>query len=307
MAIANTSELQFAAVEEVTWGTTPATPTFQKLRITSESLTHNIENTVSNEIRPDADVSDLIQVGASATGDFGFELSYGSDFDMLLEHALRGAFVSSRLDAGTSRKSFTFEKLFEVGSPDEYLRFVGCRVGTLGLNFQAGQIITGTASVTGKQGSAAQSAISGATYSAANTNAVMAAPDVGSIAIGGVSGTFFLTQLSLQVGNNLRAQNALGELNAIGVGYGLRDVTFSFQAYFDGVSRSIYDDFVSGTEATLSWQASDGTNTYTFNLPRVKYSTGRVVAGGNNQDVFVEIDGRALYDSGEGTSIYIGN
>src|SRR5690606_15567028 len=110
MAFANTSQTQVAFVEESTWGTTPTTPTFQLLRITSESLVHNIENVTSNEIRPDADVADLIQTGASATGDFGFELSYGTDFSTLFEHALRGSFVSSRLDAGTDRKSFTFEK-----------------------------------------------------------------------------------------------------------------------------------------------------------------------------------------------------
>lgn len=307
MAFADTSELQLAFVAENTWATTPSNPSFNKLRVTSESLTHNIQNVTSNEIRPDADVSDLIQVGASAEGDFGFELSHGSEFDTLFEHALRGTFSSSRLDAGTAKKSMTLEKMFEVGSPDEFLRFEGCRIGNLNLNFRAQEIITGTISVMGKQGTTAQAELSGATYADANTNDVMAAPDVASISIGGVSGSIFLIQLSLQIGNNLRAQNALANLNAIGIGYGQRDVTGSMEVYFDSVSRQIYDDFVNGTAASLSWQASDGTNTYTFTLPNIKYSTGSVPTPGNNQDVFIQADFRALFDSTEQTSVYIEN
>src|SRR5690606_36709663 len=110
---------------------------------------------------------------------------------------------------------------------------------------------------------------------------IIAAPDVGSIAIGGVSGTFYLTNQSLQVGNNLRPRNAVGSLNAVDVGYGLRAVTGSLTAYFDGVSRGIYDYFVSGTAAALSWQTSYGTNSYTCNILRAKYQTPCVVAGGN--------------------------
>lgn len=307
MSFANTSQTQFAFVPEATWGTTPATPTFQKMRITGESLAYDIQTQASNEIRPDADISDLVQLGASASGDVNFELSYGSDFDAIFEQALRGSFVSSRLDAGVERKSMTFEKSFEVGSPDEYFRFEGCRINQLSLNLPANDFITGSISVMGKGSTVGTSIISGATYTDPNSNAIMAAPDVGSIAIGGVSGTFYLTNLSLQVGNNLRPRNAVGSLNAVDVGYGLRAVTGSLTAYFDGVSRGIYDDFVSGTAAALSWQTTDGTNTYTWNIPRAKYQTGRVVAGGNSQDVFVEATFQGLYDSSEGTSIYIGN
>lgn len=307
MSFADTSQTQFAFVPEATWGTTPSNPSFQKMRITGESLVYDIRNEPSQEIRPDVDISDLIQLGASASGDVQFELSYGSDFDAILEHALRGSFASSRLDAGTARKSLTFEKSFEVGSPDEYFRFTGCRVGQFSLSMPANERITGSLSVMGEGSTVGQSIISGATYTDANTNPVMAAPDVGSISIGGISGTFFLTQIGFQVSNNLRPRNAVGNLNAVDVGYGLRSVTGSLTAFFDGISRGIYEDFVNGTAVALSWQATDGSNTYAFNLPRVKYQTGRVFAGGNNQDVMAEMEFTALYDSSEGTSIYITN
>lgn len=307
MSFANTSETQFALVEESTLGTIPASPTWQNFRITSESLVYDINNTTSSEIRPDVDVSDLIQTGASASGDFSFELSYGSEFDTLFEHALRGTFSSSRLDGGTAKKSLAFEKKFEVGSPDEYLRFEGCRIGNLSLNVQANSIITGTASIMGLSSSVATSELSGATYTDANSNDVMGAPDVANITVGDTSGTIFFTDLSLTLNNNLRAQNAVGNLNAVGIGYGLREVTGNMTAYFDSLSQQIYNDFVAGTEASISFDLTDGANTYTITIPRIKYQSGRVVAGGNNQDVFAEMAFQGLYDSAEGTSIYIEN
>ena len=36
MAIADTSDTRLAFIPEVTWGTTPATPAFQKVRYTGE-------------------------------------------------------------------------------------------------------------------------------------------------------------------------------------------------------------------------------------------------------------------------------
>lgn len=307
MSFADTSQTQFSFVPETTLGTTPASPAWQKFRITSESLIYNISNTTSSEIRPDADVSDLIQTGASAEGDFSFELSYGAEFDTLFEHALRGAFASSRLDAGTARKSLSFEKKFEVGSPDEFLRFEGCRISSLDLSITSNSVITGTASIMGLSSSVATSEETGATYTDGNAKDVMAAPDVASITVGDTSGTIYFTDLSFSVNNNVGAQNAVGSLNAVGIRYGLREVTGKMTAYFDALAQQIYDDFVAGTEASLSFDATDGTNTYTFHFPRIKYQSGQVVAGGNSQDVFAEITWQGLFDSAEGTSVYIEN
>lgn len=84
MSDANRTQLSFAS--ELVWGTNPAT-TMVNLRITDESLNYNVENISSNEIRSDRQISDLIQIDASADGGINFELSY-SAMDDLLEGAL---------------------------------------------------------------------------------------------------------------------------------------------------------------------------------------------------------------------------
>ena len=74
LATANRASLRF--IEEVTFGQTPATPAFNELRYTGESLNYNIENVVSDEIRSDRMTSDLVQVSADASGDVNVEISY---------------------------------------------------------------------------------------------------------------------------------------------------------------------------------------------------------------------------------------
>lgn len=87
MSDSNRTQLYYA--KESVFGTTPAVA-FQEMRFTGEGLNKNIENILSNEIRSDRQVTDLIQVDADVTGAINFELSYGA-FDDFLEAALYSA------------------------------------------------------------------------------------------------------------------------------------------------------------------------------------------------------------------------
>ena len=85
--MSDSNRVQIRYIEESTWGTTPSTADMQELRFTGESLNYNIENTTSNEIRDDRQVTDLIQTGSANGGDINFELSYGT-YDDFIEGAL---------------------------------------------------------------------------------------------------------------------------------------------------------------------------------------------------------------------------
>lgn len=76
MSDANRSSIGYIA--ETVWGTTPTTPTLAALRFTKDALAHNKTTVVSEEIRADRQLSDLVQVGVNAAGGFNFELSYTS-------------------------------------------------------------------------------------------------------------------------------------------------------------------------------------------------------------------------------------
>ena len=134
MTIADASETELAFIPEVTFGVTPATPAFQKVRLTSEDLTGEINTVVSNELRPDAEVADLIKVGESGSGNLPFELSFGAEFDTLFEHALRGTFASNAaVDTGITALS--------VGAANTFNRAAG-DFGASGDGFEVGMRIT---------------------------------------------------------------------------------------------------------------------------------------------------------------------
>jgi len=79
------------AIKEVTWGVTPGSGNLKGLRLLSESLNANLETKSSEEIRADRATADLVPVGQSAGGGFGFEMSFGS-FDDLIAGALFSSF-----------------------------------------------------------------------------------------------------------------------------------------------------------------------------------------------------------------------
>lgn len=75
---------------------------FQNLRITgTPNLAYAPQTIVSNEIRSDRQITDLIPVGADAGGDTGFEWSYGV-VDTILESALFSTWANTKVATPTS-------------------------------------------------------------------------------------------------------------------------------------------------------------------------------------------------------------
>lgn len=87
LASANLAQMRY--ILESTFGTTPGAGNCSNLRMSGESLAYAIQTDTSKEIRSDRQVSDLIQTGASASGDINFELSF-KEYDDMLQAALMG-------------------------------------------------------------------------------------------------------------------------------------------------------------------------------------------------------------------------
>jgi len=93
--------------EETTFGAfATGTPKFTALRFTGESLRQETQTTVSQEIRSDRQVTDLVRTGVTAAGDLNFELSYGA-YDDFLESALLSAAWSTQQQATGTTFSVT--------------------------------------------------------------------------------------------------------------------------------------------------------------------------------------------------------
>lgn len=83
MPFADANRAQIRYIEENTFGVTPASGTTREVRLTSSSLTANKETVVSDELRADRMVSDIVEVSASSGGDINFEFSSGPQDEFL--------------------------------------------------------------------------------------------------------------------------------------------------------------------------------------------------------------------------------
>ena len=140
--------------------------------------------------------------------------------------------------------------------------------------------------------------ITGATTSASPgvaENVMNAVTDLIEIKENGVASTMVIRSMSMNLNNNLRAQDAIGSLPHVGVALGKLEITGNIEAYFADLTA--YNRFINGTSFALSFKVNDATGDYyRFTLPAVKYESGQVVAGGLDQDLVFQGTWRAIYD-----------
>jgi hypothetical protein len=94
ISAAESNRVSLRAIQEdpACWAVTPVNGLTRELRFTSSSLTANKETQVSDEIRADRMVSNIIEVGASSGGEIDYEFSAGS-FDEFFEAFLGGTWT----------------------------------------------------------------------------------------------------------------------------------------------------------------------------------------------------------------------
>ena len=126
------------AVQEATLGTTPVdSANWFEIRHTSDTVSANPRNVISDEILSNRQTQDLIKTGLDVTGQVSFEQSHESH-DTLWQAAFCNAWSANVLKIGTTEYGFTVEKEFSD------LSFSGTLSGTTG----AGQALVNDASVT---------------------------------------------------------------------------------------------------------------------------------------------------------------
>lgn len=212
---------------------------------------------------------------------------------------VRGQMVNNSI----TRKSFLVEKFFggvtdPNDSPETEVRqyYTGMRVGTMELSIAPGAIINGSFSFEGKQAFSVGATVGNGTPVAVSANDVMNAVDnITDIKINGVEDpNCQFTNIEFQVENNLRAQPCIGQLANNGIGLGRTNVTGTLEAYL--LDRSFFDKYLNFDTVAVSFRATLGGNSYIFDFPQIKFTTGETETPGNDQDVLVSIEFAAKRD-----------
>ena len=292
------------SVAESTYGTTPASATWQAMRYMSQNLAGKPSTYTSKEIRSDRQVQDLLVVGEDVSGDIGVELS-ATTYDELLEAAMGGTWASNVLKVGTTKRSFSVEVGYEDWSTVQYVQFKGMRAGGFNFTYPWGSAVTGGFKFAGKQRLESTTSLVGAgsTTGATTTDILNGSSDISAIQIDGGSTGIIMKSISLDLNNNLRPVEGIGSAGPTNQNYGTAMITGSISAYFDEIT--LLQKLINNTAIALKWTISDGTNNYTYLLPSIKFSDGAPSVEGLDTDVMQTLNFTALYDAVEATSLKI--
>ena len=297
MSQASGSRHSLAYVPEVTFGVTPATPAFKAFRHNNTSLNLTRNSFGSEELRPDRMIADYRAGTKSVEGNVVTELSKTSHDDMLAA-ALCGTWAGNVLKAGAVRKSFTLERNFQ--DVNEYLRYRGAQVDTLQLSMNTGAVVGLTFGFWAKAMDVAQAIVVGATYPAAPTTPTMDAIS-GSIMEGGTP-IAVATEVTLNLSNNLNPRFVIGSAESLEPSIGRSNLTGTLSAYFE--SSVLYQKYLDNADSSLEVMCSDGTDTFTFLIPKLKYTGGDVPVSGEGP-VSISMPFQGILDPVTGTNFQI--
>lgn len=297
MAQASGSMHSINYVPETVFGTTPATPAFKKFRHNSNTLNLNRAAFGSEELRSDRMIADYRAGTRSVEGNVVTELSKGSHDDMLAA-ALCGEWDGDVLKAGVVRHSFTMERFFEDIS--QMLRYTGMQVDTLQLGMTTGAVIGMTFGFWGQDMEVPSGVVAGATYADATTTPTMDAI-TGTVLEGGVP-IAVATEVTLNLSNGLSPRFVIGSAKSLEPSIGRSNLTGTLSAYFE--NATLYQKFLTNANSSLSVQGSDGVDTYTFLVPRLKYTGGDVPVSGEGP-VSISMPFQGILDPTTGTNFQI--
>ena len=209
-------------------------------------------------------------------------------------------FIGDAIQNGVTLYPMTIEKGFLSQAVPSFLVYRGCLLGTMSMNVASQSILTGSFEVLGTTHTAGTASLDSEPEPATVAGVMNAVSNVGRVAEAGVeipiTGPNFIQELTIEIGNNLREQGAVGILGLSGVGAGDLDMTGNLTTIFGNLD--IYNKYVEGAETSFDFRVQRATGAanqaLVVDVPRIKFETGTVVAEGRNQDVQAAMTYRAL-------------
>lgn len=253
-------------------GSIPGNPVFKPIRFVSEGLSPNINQIESAEINQARQRAPSRGGTYSTQGEIAAEVSFGS-FDDLIEAAMQGTWTGDVLIIGSTERSFAIlERHTDIGV--DYI-YRGSRAATMNISAPLGE----KAGITfGMIGTKAEpyTIPGGATFSPATTSDMMVTTN-GSFAEGGQA-IAYATEWNLTLDNGMEAAFSLFQREAYCVTNGIAAVSGTMNAYLkDG---SLWAKVLNETETSHTVVLEEGTDSYTIELPKVRYTQGQKQTSG---------------------------
>jgi len=302
--MADSSRHALYIIPEATYGTTPATPAFLRVRITGTTLGLSKDSLISEELRSDRQIVDhqfgVKQIG----GDISMELTADQQLRTLMEAALMDTWETNILKAGTIRRAFSILRHFEdVPALDKkYLLYRGCEVNTMSLTNSANDRLGLTFGFVGQsQAVSSVSQPAGSTLGVAGTDSMMTGL-LGAVNEGG-SPISIVTEANFTLENGLEIRPVIGSDTTLFPSVGRSNVSGQVTAYFE--NAALLDKFIAGGTSSLSFVCNDvADKAFTFLFPKIKYTGGQPDVSGQGS-VTIALPFQALYDTVTATNLRV--
>lgn len=298
------SSYDMTYVAEQEFGVTPPNPQMKRLRVTSSSLGLSKDSFQSNELRKDAQISDLRHGTYQVGGDIGIEFSF-AEFDSFVAAAVRGEWKDNPdiagqqyLVAGILDPSFTIVQ--EYLNIAELEAFTGVKVNTLSLSIPMNAMVTGTLSLLGRD----NEFIAAHPDPSPDESATFSPFDgiKGQLLEGGAL-IAYVTAVELNITNNMEAEFVLFDKGAAQITPGRNNITGTLSLKF--VNTDMLKKFRDEVESSLVITLGDGQRgSYTITLPRIKYTGGDKPVDGEGS-IALSMPFQALLDPCTGTNIRV--
>lgn len=265
-------------------------------------------------------VGATVRVSGAATGaNNGIKLVVAKAGDGSSISLARGSFTADstgealtltgkHLPNGITRKQFTIERKIKNSANNDYFQvYRGMMVDGMTLNFESKAIVTGAFTFMGKlgiDGSTSTIDADGAYTPADPGDIVNATSHVGTVLIDEEVSIERFKTLNINIANNLRGKDAIGESGNFDVGVGEFGVTGTLNAYFQ--NQDFHRKFIDHDDVGVSFQTTDPDgNTIAVTIPRMKLGTGTPTIEGKNTDVMINSGITAILDPEYGFTMAI--
>lgn len=288
---------QFAYVAETTFGNTPVNPAMQLFAPNSYAADPTSETLDSGAITPHRQLTFSRRGNVGAEGSMTVELAH-SKWDWVFENLFRNTFSANVLKPGNTQTSFTIEE----GWTDANLYSVarGVRFNTMTLKATTDTLVTCDFGFM----AADVAAVSGTPLDA-TPNAPVVGDSMfhegGTITEGG-SNAAFITAINFTVSNNMTGNYALGSSAYRSFSDGRFTVEGTVTAYFE--SAALFNKYRNSTTSSISATFTAGSDTLTFTLPNVTYTSGIRERGGDGPTL-VTLGFKGVYSTSDAASIVI--
>lgn len=189
---------------------------------------------------------------------------------------------------GTTRRSFAVLERHTDRAIDYLYR--GCEVGAMALAFPLGDKIVATFTLLGREAEK-YTVPGGATFAPRGTSDMMVTTE-GFLREGGVE-IAYATEANLNLDNGMEAAFALFSRGAYCIGNGTAVVSGDLSFYLK--DATLYDKYLDETVSNIVLRATDGTDHYTFYVPRLRYTTGTKETSGPGA-IIPQVNFAAGYD-----------